>query len=105
MTEQKDRRYWTLDEEAEHQRELAEQRRQWEQRKKVEAEQRERQAKQAELESYLQRRARTFMDYTGEQPTLEDLEGWRAEYLDEQERRYQAEREAKLKAAEAEYNY
>jgi hypothetical protein len=103
MTEQKDRRYWTLDEEAEHERKLAEQRRQWEQRKKAEAEQRERQQKQAELESYLARRSRTFMDHTGEQPSDQDLRRWQAEYLDELERKHQADREAKLKAAEQEH--
>jgi hypothetical protein len=105
MTEQKDRRYWTLDEEAEHQRELAEQRRQWEQQRAAEAEQRERQAKQAELQSYLARRSRDFMDHTGEQPSREILTRWQAEYVDEQERQYQAERASKLKAAEAEYNF
>ncbi len=106
MSENKDRRYWTLDEQVEHQRKLDEQRRQWEQERSAEAEQRERQAKQAELESYLRRRGQDWQDRTGSPPPRHVLERWQEEFADQKEAEYQAEREAKLKAAEQEhYNY
>jgi hypothetical protein len=101
MTEQ--REPWI--EEEMRREEMRQQRARWEQERRERKAQQERQAKQAELQSYLARRSRDFMDHTGEQPGREILTRWQAEYVDERERQYQAEREAKLKAAEAEYNF
>jgi hypothetical protein len=85
--------------------ELQRKREEWEARKRAEAKHKEGEKKQAALESYLKRRGEDYMDHAGEQPTREDLAQWRAEYMDQIEREYQAEREAKLKAAEAEYPF
>ena len=58
------------------------------------------------MQSHLTHRSREFLDYIGEQPTREDLSRWRAEFLDELERKHQAERRKKLAQIEAEhYNY
>jgi hypothetical protein len=85
------------------QEEMRQQRRRWEQEQRERKASEERREKQLALQSYLQRRGRDFMDYAGEEPTREDLARWRAEYLDELERKHQTEREAKLRAIEEEH--
>jgi hypothetical protein len=103
MTEQKNRRDWTPDEEVKHQLELAEQRAQWERNRAAEAEQRKREEKQARLGAYLKRRGEAYLDHTGSPPPQHVLEGWQMDYLSEVEAEEQREREAKLKAAEQEH--
>jgi hypothetical protein len=96
MTEQKDPR---IAEEM-YQHELRQKRAAWEQERRERKGQQEREQKQAELQGYLARRSRDFLDHAGEEPTREDLARWRAEYLDELE----AEEQRKRKAAIAEYD-
>ena len=78
---------------------------QWEARKKAEAEAKDRQQKQATLEHYLQERAGTHLDHTGTPPTTATLERWREEYVDEQARQREAEKQAKLDAAANQDHY
>jgi hypothetical protein len=46
----------------------------------------------------LKRRSEAYLDYTGSPPPQHVLEGWQQQYLDEQERKYQAERAAAIEA-------
>jgi hypothetical protein len=100
MTEQKNRRDWTPDEEVKHQLELAEQRAQWERKRKAEAEQRERQEKQARLQAHLKRRAEAYLDHVGSPPSQSTLEQWQMDYLAEIE----AGEQRRRRAAIAEYD-
>jgi hypothetical protein len=76
-----DRSNWTAAQKAEHEFELREQRAAWEERKKYEKEEAERQRKQAGLEADLRVRARRWEDYTGSVPTPDQLRSWREEYV------------------------
>jgi hypothetical protein len=76
----------------------------WEQRRKHEAEEAERAAKQATLESHLQERSRVYSDHTGYSLSVAVLQRWTDEYIDQQELARLAEREAKL-AESIEENY
>jgi hypothetical protein len=90
-----------------YQRELQKQRQlgEWKARKKEEAEQREREAKQAELESYLTRRGREWQDTTGTTPPADALAQWQQEYMGQKEEEYQRKRAEKLREVEAELGF
>jgi hypothetical protein len=82
-----------------HHKELAERRRLWEEQRKAEAEQRERQLKQARLEAFLASRRQAWLNHTGSLPTADTVEGWKHEYV--AARADDAEAERALRLAEA----
>jgi hypothetical protein len=84
---------------------LRERREQWERQRHAEAEQAERNRKQNELAEYLRRRGKNYMDHTGQQSPRSVVESGQRKYVDEQELIRQAEREAKLAAAEAHHDF
>ena len=88
-----------------HELEIAAKRKAWEQQKKAEVQQAEREQKQAALESYLRRRAQAWEETTGSEPPSEELKRWRQQYLDEQEQKHQAELAERRARAEAEYHF
>jgi hypothetical protein len=101
MTQERD---W-ITEQAERQWEMAQQRQAWDKQRAAEAAQRERDRKQRELESYLKRRGQEWQDTTGTTPPADVLAQWQREYADLKEAEYQAERQARIAAAEAEYGF
>jgi hypothetical protein len=102
MTE---RRSWTPDQQYEHQRELAQKRAAWDEQRRVQREQEQRDQKRAALEGHLSRRAQDWFDTTGSTPPASVMERWQQQYLDEQELVRQAEREARLAKAEEGYTW
>jgi hypothetical protein len=104
MTEHTNRSYWDADEQYAHQQELRQQRQAWEEQKKVEDEQAELARKRAALEAHLQNRTQEWVDTVGTSPSASVIQGWQQQYMDEQELVRQAEREAKLAAAEEQYD-
>lgn len=72
-----------IDERMQHQKELAERRRIWEEQRKAEAERREREAKQDRLRDYLGRRAEEWADHTGSLPSDATISRWQEEYVNE----------------------
>jgi hypothetical protein len=75
----------------------------WRKRKKAEADDRERQRKQAELESYLQRRTQDWRDHVGIEPPVEEQRQWIREFLVGKQAEHDAEVAAKLAQLEAEH--
>ncbi len=76
-----DRQRTWIDDQMDHERELAQRRQQWDQQKKAEAEQRERQQKQAALEAHLHSRSQEYLDHTGSAPTTAVLESWQTDFV------------------------
>ena len=110
MTEQRTdigvpRSNWTLEQEADHQWKLRQQRDAWFAARKLEREQQERQQKQAALERHLHERSQEYLDHTGTPPPTSVMEGWQRQYVDEQARQREAERQARLDEAAAQYPY
>ena len=106
MTEERtDRSNWTLEQQARHWFEMQEQRDAWFQQRKLEREQQERQQKQAALERHLHERSQEYLDHTGTPPPTSVMEGWQRQYVDEQARQREAERQARLDEAAAQYPY
>jgi hypothetical protein len=104
MTEQKNRRDWTPDEEVKHHLELAEQRAQWERNRAAEAEQKRVAALRREMEAYKEERMRDWMEHGGDPAGFSQV--WpqmMKDYLDGKHLEREIEREAKL--GEAEENY
>jgi hypothetical protein len=91
--------------EAEYQRELRLKRAAWEAERKAHKEQEERNRKQAALEAYLHQRAQEWTDTTGTAPADRVMEGWQREYLDARQNEAEADRAARLEAAEAESGF
>ena len=79
-----------------HQRDLAERRAAWEEQRQVEAEERERQEKQARLNAYLAAKRQSWVDHTGSLPPEEVATAWKLEYLSERQAAADAERAEKL---------
>jgi hypothetical protein len=75
----------------------------WQARKKVEADQRVRLQKQAELQAYLQRREEDWRDHTGSQPPADVMAQWRQQYLDGLVAKRERERASKLSEAYREF--
>ena len=72
-------------------------RKKWDAAKKDAREQAEREKRQAELQRYLDRRGREWVETTGSTWGLDEQRAcWRAEYMDDVERRRQAEYDARL---------
>jgi len=83
-----------------HQKELADRRKAWEEQRKAEAEQRARQEKQARMEAWLQSRRQAWTDHTGSLPPAGMVEGWKADYITERATEQEWERAARLALAE-----
>ena len=81
-----------------HHLEMTQKRDAWFAMKKREAEERERQQKQAQLQRYLSDRGRQWQDHTGVPASTELFEEWTREYVAER----QLEAEAELEAQRAE---
>ena len=96
--DRRSRQDWTWEEEAEHQRQLQEQRAAWEQRRKQEREQQRIAQQRGDLESYLQRRARAWTETTGSTPPHSVMEDWQRQFMDAREAEAQAEKQAQLAA-------
>ena len=103
MSEQTGRMNWDGNQQYAHQQELRQKRQAWEEQKKVEDEQAELARKRAALEAYLQNRAQEWVDTVGSSPSASVIQGWQQQDMDEQELVRQAEREAKLAAAEEDF--
>ena len=102
MTE---RRRWDGNREYEHQRELAQTRRQWDAAQKQRKEQNERAEKQARLEAHLCRRSEAYQDTAGSPLPSTALQEWTMEYMNRQEQKHQRERAERLARAEAQYEH
>jgi len=85
-----------IDEEIQHQRDLAERRRLWEEQRQVEAEEQARKEKQARLNAYLAAKRQSWLDFTGSVPPEELKVQWQMEYLAEREAADDAERAERL---------
>jgi carbonic anhydrase len=86
---------WTYADELENQR----RRKEWEKRKKHEKEEAERQRKQAALEAHLADRARRYFNHTGSMPTPSLMERWRDDYVAGEQRKVEAELQARRQKA------
>jgi hypothetical protein len=94
------RRYtMDIDEQIQHQKELAERRKIWEEQRKAEAEQQARQEKQGRMEAFLTSRRQAWIDHTGSLPPSEVTISWRMEYLAERAADEEAERALRLAEA------
>jgi hypothetical protein len=89
-----------IDEQIKWEMEKAEKRQAWEAQKKAEAEQRERQLKQARMEAWLKGRREAWMDHTGALPPADVMASWRAEYVANVAAEQELERELRLAQAE-----
>jgi hypothetical protein len=89
-----------LNDQMQHQKELAERRRLWEEQRKAEAEQREREEKQARLAAWLTSRRQSWVDHTGSEPAAEVMEAWRMEYIAERAADEEAAHALRLSQAE-----
>jgi hypothetical protein len=89
MTEPK--QPWQI--EADRKWKLRQQREEWEQQRKLREEQEEREKKQAGLESAMRERDKLWRQYTGEEPTPEQLMRWREEYIEMRAAEEELERE------------
>ena len=89
-----------IDEEIQHQRDLAERRRLWEEQRQVEAEEQARKEKQARLNAYLAAKRQSWVDHTGSLPPAEVTVAWQMEYLSERQAETDAERAFRLSQAE-----
>jgi hypothetical protein len=98
-SEAQDRSTWTLEQHLKHERELAEKRAAWDKQKKYEKEEAERQHKQAALEGHLADRARLYFDHTGSMPTPSLMERWRDDYVAGEQRKVEAELQARRQKA------
>jgi hypothetical protein len=105
MTERTSRANWDADQHYRHHLEMQEKRRLWEENRKREREQQDRAAKRVALERYLQERSQDWLDHTGTTPPIQVVEGWQRRYMDEQTLAREAEREARLAAAEENYEH
>jgi hypothetical protein len=106
MTQNKDRRYWTLDERVEHQRMLDEQLLQWEERRQAEAEQKRVAGLRQEMEAYREERLTDWMEHGGDPASFSQM--WpqmMKDFLDRKRSAREIEREAKLAQAEAESGF
>jgi hypothetical protein len=75
----------------------------WKESKKAEREQQEREQKQSALQRPLQVRSQEWLDHTGATPSTSILSEWQREYVDQQARAREAEREAKIAALKREH--
>ncbi len=100
-----DRRSWTPDQQYEHQRELTQKRAAWDQERKIRRVQEQRDRRRTELQAYLQDRGKVWADYTGSAPPLNVVQGWQQEYVTNQARQKEAERQRKLDEAAASPHY
>jgi hypothetical protein len=71
----------------------------WKQQKKAEAEQKEREQKQARLHSYLHRLEREWIDHTGTNAPYDLREQWKREYVAGVAAEQELERELRLAEA------
>lgn len=83
----------------EHQKELAERRRLWEEQRRVEVEEQARQEARGRLDAFLASRRRSWIDLTGSLPTPDTVEGWKHEYVAERLADEEAERAERLAEA------
>jgi hypothetical protein len=89
-----------IEEQIRHQKELKARRQAWEEQRKAEAEQRQRQEKAGRMEVWLTNRRRAWLDHTGSLPPAEVITSWRMEYLAERAADEEAERALRLSQAE-----
>jgi hypothetical protein len=89
-----------IDEQIKWEAEKASRRKAWEAQKKAEADQRERQLKQARMEAWLKGRREAWLDHTGSLPPNSTVEGWKGEYIAERAAEEELERELRLAQAE-----
>ena len=89
-----------LDEEIQHQRDLAERRAAWEAQKKAEAEEQARQEARGRMEAWLTAKRQAWLQHTGELAPSEVVTSWKMEYIAEREAAADAERAEKLLNAE-----
>jgi hypothetical protein len=86
----------------ENDRKLAE----WKQRKKAEAEEKEREQKRNALQRYLSERGRQWEDHTGTPPSTRLFELWTEEYMNTVQAESELEREARInESIESNYPY
>ena len=89
----------TLDEHYPHESEIARQRREWEEARKAEKEEQERARKQAELQSFLQRRSAEWEAHVGCAPPADVVYRWQHEYVRSVEIAASAARQQKIDEA------
>jgi hypothetical protein len=97
MTKNTDRSRWSLEEQAEHQLKLAEQRRQWEQERKQRKEAERVAGLKQEMEAYREERLTDWMEHGGDPAAFSQV--WPSmmkDYLDGKALERQLERQAKL---------
>jgi hypothetical protein len=89
-----------IEEQIRHQKELKARRHAWEEERKAEAEQRERQEKQGRMDAFLASRRQAWLEHTGALAPPEVITSWRMEYLAERAADEEAERALRLSQAE-----
>ena len=72
----------------------------WEEQRRVEAEQRAREEKQARMEPWLANRRQAWIDHSGSLPPASTVEGWKGEYIAERASEEELERAFRLAQAE-----
>jgi hypothetical protein len=105
MAEQTNRANLTLDERVAHEYELRKKREAWEAEQNLRKDKEQRDEKQARLEAHLRRRSEEYQDTVGSSPPMTALQEWTMQFMNRQEQEYQAAREARLRAAEENYEH
>ena len=88
------------DEWMKHKKGLEARREAWEEQRKAENEERERQEKKGRMEAYLTSRRQAWLDHTGSLAPAEVVTSWRMDYLAERAAYEEAERALRLSQAE-----